>query len=610
MGLDPRPGDICVVIEDSRVGVEGAGGWWFSRPKSLITVEALAGVGDGLAALDRALAAGDWVAGWIAYEAGHALEPRLRAAAAPAMMPGLPLLWFGVFDPPVWRDGAAMEAHWATIQAQARPHHLAPIDDGIDPDLYCDRIQRILDYIAAGDVYQVNYTFPRDFRIEGDALDLYCRLRRAQRVGHGAYVQAGDWTVLSLSPELFFAASDRAITCRPMKGTMARRPDVAGDFAQRARLAADGKNRAENLMIVDLIRNDLSRIAAPGSVRVPRLFDVEALTGVLQMTSTVTAARPPGTPLSAILTALFPCGSITGAPKIRAMEIIAELETAPRGIYTGAIGFAGPDGQARFSVPIRTLAIDADGRGRLGIGSGIVADSAATDEYRECQIKAAFIAADMPSFDLFETLRWSAGEGYSRLPDHLARLAASAAYFGFAYDEVAARAILEQAARKPCGPQMRVRLNLSRLGQFSITAQRFAPSSFAAPPIIGLARHRVRSDDGLLYHKTTRRGFYEAERRHGAAAHGWFDVVFENERGEITEGAFTNVFIARDGELLTPALACGLLPGVLRGALLRDNNVTCREAVLTRHDLATASRIYVGNALRGLIPVQWQPPSA
>lgn len=605
-----RPGDICVVIEDSRVGAKSAGGWWFSQPKGLIAVDALAGIGDGLAALDRALAAGDWVAGWIAYEAGHALEPRLRAAAPPALVPGLPLLWFGVFDPPVWRDGAAMEAYWDAVQAQARPHRLTPIEGGIDADAYQDRIQRILDYIAAGDVYQVNFTFPHDFRIEGDARDLYCRLRRAQRVGHGAYVHAGDWTVLSLSPELFFSATDRTITCRPMKGTMARRPDAAGDLAQRARLATDAKNRAENLMIVDLIRNDLSRIAAPGSVRVPRMFDVEALTGVLQMTSTVTAARPPGTPLSAILTALFPCGSVTGAPKIRAMEIIAELEAAPRGIYTGAIGFAAPDGGAQFNVPIRTLAIDAAGHGRLGIGSGIVAESAATDEYQECRLKAAFIAADMPLFDLFETLRWSAGDGYWRLPDHLARLQASAEYFGFAYDGDQARAILQQAARKPCAAAMRVRLNLSRLGQFSISAQPFAQTPFATPPTIGPARQRVRSDDCFLYHKTTCRGFYEAERRHGAAAHGWFDVVFENERGELTEGAFTNLFIARGGKLLTPALHCGLLPGVLRGALLRDKDVTCQEAVLTRHDLATASRIYVGNALRGLVAVQWRSPSA
>lgn len=603
-----RPRDICILIEDSRTGQDQAGGWWFAKPRRVIETGGLQAVPDCLAALDQALAQGHWVAGWMAYEAGHALEPRLTRHGPPAQVPGLPLLWFGVFDAPLRQDGAAMEAYWTAAESSARPHGLRVAADGIAPADYRAKLARIHDYIAAGDVYQVNFTFPRDYIVTGDPRDLYRRLRRAQRARHGAFIHNGDWTVLSLSPELFFAATAETIACRPMKGTLDRRPDAMGDQAQRERLAHDAKNRAENLMIVDLIRNDLARVAAPGSVAVDSMFDVEALPSVLQMTSAITARRAPGTPLSTLFKALFPCGSVTGAPKIRAMEIIAELESAPRGIYTGAIGFAGPDGSAQFSVPIRTLLIDRAGRGRLGIGSGIVAESGIAAEYHECLLKARFLDADLPPFDLFETLRWTAAEGYWRLDDHLDRLAASAAYFGFAFDAAQARALLAQAVAAPCGSMMRVKLSLSRLGEMAAVAQSFAQNPFTALPAIGLAAQTVRSDDRFLYHKTTQRGFYETARRQAVADHGWFEVVFENERGEITEGSFSNVFIERDGKLLTPALTCGLLPGVLRGALLRDKDVTCEEAVLTRHDLATASRVYVGNALRGLVAVQWVTP--
>ncbi|RME68602.1 MAG: aminodeoxychorismate synthase, component I, partial [Alphaproteobacteria bacterium] len=443
-----------------------------------------------------------------------------------------------------------------------------------------------------------------DFAVGGDPAALYARLRRAQRARHGAFICTGDWTVLSFSPELFFARDGDRLTCRPMKGTLARGLDAAADRAQRARLAADPKNRAENLMIVDLMRNDLARLALPGSVRVGNLFDVEALATVLQMTSTIHATIAHDTPLSALFRALFPCGSVTGAPKIRAMEIIAELEQTPRGVYTGAIGFAGPGATARFSVPIRTMVIDAAGRGRLGIGSGIVAESDVAAEYRECLLKARFLDADWPPFDLFETIGWTPRDGYRLIDEHLARLAASAAYFGFAFESADARRRLAEAAARFAGAPMRVKLSLSRLGHMAVEA-RLLPPAPAAMPTIGPARQAVDSRDCFLYHKTTRRGLYETERRHAAATHGWFDVVFENERGEITEGSFTTVFIERDGGLLTPALSCGLLPGVLRGALLRDKDVTCREAVLTRHDLATARHVYVGNALRGLIAVHW-----
>ena len=392
-----------------------------------------------------------------------------------------------------------------------------------------------------------------------------------------------------------------------MKGTAPRRPSGSEDLAAAAALAVDEKNRAENLMIVDLLRNDLSRVAAPGSVKVPSLFAVETYPTLHQLTSTVTAALAEGLDAIDVIRRLFPCGSITGAPKIRAMEIIRELEPHPRGVYTGSIGWIAPGspeapGDACFNVAIRTALVDAPGTARLGLGSGIVADSIPADEWQECLLKGRFLAAEQPPFDLIETLAWHPGTGYARLERHLARLEQSARYWGFAGDPALWRDTLAEAAATFTRP-MRVRLLAARFGGCAVQAAPLPPGP-SGPVKAVLSELAIDPLDPFRQHKTTHRKALDAARMVLAARTGCFDVLFLNTRGELTEGSFTNIFLERDGELLTPPLASGLLPGVLRAELLDEGRA--REAVLYPQDLETG-RLYLGNSLRGLMAAEVTP---
>jgi para-aminobenzoate synthetase/4-amino-4-deoxychorismate lyase len=379
-----------------------------------------------------------------------------------------------------------------------------------------------------------------------------------------------------------------------MKGTLPRGRTPEEDAALSRELSQDPKSRAENVMIVDLLRNDLGRVCQTGSVRVPKLFTVEVYDGLLQMTSTVTGRLRPGVTAHQLFASLFPCGSVTGAPKRRAMEIIRELEARPRGIYTGAIGYLAPDGDAAFNVAIRTLTVRQE-RAELGIGSGIVIDSKPAEEYAECLLKARFLTDSTPEFTLFETLRWEAG--YPFLSAHLDRLSRSAAYFNYPLSTEAARTALLEAA-KAFQPECvyRVKLSLHRDGRLTVTAHPFTPD--AVPVRVALAATRTDSRDRFYYHKTSHRPRY-AEATRWAQQHGLADVLFFNERGELTEGAISNVFIERGGELLTPPLASGLLPGIYRQHLLATR-ANAREAVLSERDLDSADAIYLCSALRGL----------
>jgi len=458
---------------------------------------------------------------------------------------------------------------------------------GLDEQGHAAAVNRIRDYISAGDCYQVNLTFPLRFEWFGQPLALYARLRERQPVRYGGFVGDDEGGIVSLSPELFLEKRGERLLTRPMKGTAARPLDPAV-------LLSSAKDRAENLMIVDLLRNDLGRVATAGSVTVDRLFDIEDYPTVWQMVSEV-SARVPGVGLGDILRALFPCGSITGAPKIRAMQIVAELEAAPRGLYTGALGWIAPSGDFRLNVAIRTLELAPDHTGKLGIGSGIVADSLAMAEWCECQLKAGFLGNCDPGLKLIETLRREDGV-YPRLNGHLQRLRRSAAWLGFPLDEAGLRRALD-------GPSAsgvwRVRLTLDKAGDIEVQA--FA---LAAEPEIAryawLAGTPVDSDDPLRRHKTTARALYDAVLRDLPADASVFDVVFLNERGEVAEGARSNVFVERDGVLLTPPLSSGALPGVLRAELLATG--LAREAVLCSADLADG--FFLGNALRGLLPVK------
>jgi para-aminobenzoate synthetase / 4-amino-4-deoxychorismate lyase len=519
---------------------------------------------------------GTAAAGFLAYEAGHALEAKLaplRAAPAPDEPP---LLWFGLFDREEEVDAETLLPDPAGAWAgRARPL--------ISRAEYEAALAAVKAHILAGDIYQANLTFAADVPVAGHPLALYAALRTRARAGHGAIVFTGTHWLLSLSPELFFTLEAGRVTTRPMKGTAPRDADPAA-------FAADPKQRAENLMIVDLLRNDLSRVAKAGSVEVPELFAVETYPTILQLTSTVTAALEDGLGPIDLIRALYPCGSITGAPKIRAMEIIDALEASPRGPYCGMIGRLAPDGEAAFNVAIRTLTLRDGARiARLGLGSGIVADSSAGEEWRECLAKGAFVETAR-RFDLIETMRFDPQDGVVDLDRHLERLKASADALDFAFDRHEARNEL-QAATFRAGPS-RVRLVLSRTGALAIEMRPLerAPDE---PVAVAVAALPVSPGDFRLRHKTSDRAFYDEAR----AAAGTFEILFRDSEGFLTEGSFTSLFVARDRVLVTPPLARGLLPGILRGRLIEEGRA--EEGDLVEADLAGG--FYVGNAVRGLV---------
>jgi len=562
--------------------------------------------------MQAALKRGEYAVTVCSYELGAELLQlggQASATASASTPPLAQILLFSQCTPLSPAEvGDWLAAHSFPID---RPSGIANIRPNIGQEAFSGALARIHDYIEAGDTYQVNYTYRLRFDAFGSAHALYARLRGRQPVPYGALVGLEDGgAILSLSPELFVRHEDGLLTARPMKGTApAAPPSQAAENIQRATtLAADPKNRAENLMIVDLLRNDIARVAQTGSVEVPALFEVHRYSSVLQMTSTITARLRDDATLADIFNALYPCGSITGAPKRRTMEIIRELEPDPRGIYTGAIGWFDPSSDGKvgdfcMSVPIRTLMLQpADSpngirHGEMGVGAGIVFDSDAQEEYAECQLKARFLTGLKNEFEIFETMRASRAGGVRHRERHLKRLAASAACFGYAWDEAAANAYLDTAcAMLDAGTDYRLRLALSAAGAFSV---QHAPLSLLTEPVrVLLAPDATESGDLFLRHKTSVRSRYDAAWR-DAEAQGAFDTLFFNERGELTEGGRTNVFVRVDGRWLTPALSCGLLPGVMRGVMLDDPQWQASEAVVTRAMLEAADEIVVCNALRG-----------
>ncbi len=547
-------------------------------------------------ALDRIAAAGRdglWVAGYFAYELGFLFEERLaHLLGEPSPTP---LLWAGLYEAPA-RPGSDEVAPMLAEAGDGEAVDLAP---RWELGAYRQAFDTVKALIAAGDTYQVNLTLKADFTLNGDPLGLYRRLAQSQPVAYGAYINAGDHHVLSRSPELFVARQGDVLSARPMKGTRKRGLSQADDEAGRAALAGDEKNRAENLMIVDLLRNDLGRIAELGSVEVTDLFTVETYRSLHTMTSGIKSRIRPDTGFRTVLENLFPCGSITGAPKLRAMEIIHAVEGGPRGLYTGAIGYLAPSGDFAFNVAIRTAVIDAAGRGEIGIGGGIVADSVADDEYQEALLKLKFLSDPAPSVTLIETFKWTPGEGYVLFERHLDRLLASAAYFALPAARDAIVQLLEENARGWTGP-MRVRLTLGDTGP-ALAAVPLPPT----PARFRFAIHPEPLDSGSVWlaHKTTNRAFYDAPRQRAHDERGLDELVFFNERGELTEGSFTNLFVTLDGVLYTPPLTSGLLPGTLRAELIATGRA--EERMLTLADLAAAEAIFLGNSVRGLVPGEW-----
>lgn len=553
----------------------------------------LAGV---FSAIDNASDNGQWFALACDYELGACFEPK-----TPRLESSRPLLRGWVFSRAQRLDpeevNAFLSGYLSNLAEHQRVAGVAEITPGLDQRDYMEKVDRVRRWITDGDCYQINLTFPMVFRYFGHPVALYAALRRRQPVRYGACVVAPAETVLSFSPELFFERTAGRVVTRPMKGTAPRGSSSEEDQRNRQALLSSAKERAENIMIVDLLRNDLGRLARAGAVQVDSLCEAEAYPTLWQVVSTVSADLPDAH-LGEIFRALFPCGSITGAPKIRAMQCIAELEGAPRGLYTGAVGWVAPGGDCRFNVAIRTLEFDAKGHGRIGVGSGIVIDAEPEREYAECLLKARFLTGLDPGFELIETLRLELGE-YPLLPLHLQRLRDSAKCLGFSCPEEIGDALLAHAEQNGRGVH-RVRLALSHAGAWSISSAELADDAAAKSAII--SEDVLDPDDYLLRHKTTARSRYDRALQALAKRPDVFDAIFLNSRGEVCEGARSNVFVERSGVLITPPLECGLLPGVLRRFLLDSGRAI--EQVLVVEDLLGDDRVYLGNALRGLVPVR------
>lgn len=575
----------------------GGGAWLFENLSRTLSIASAADFSAQCREAESCAQSGEHVVVALNYELGHLFEP--RSGTVPEGVLG----HFWLFSERRFLSPEALSSHLKALAGDPpRPAVVADFMPALAESAHREAVARIREYIAAGDCYQVNFTFPFTGQCLGDPLALYARLRQAQPVAHGGLIVTPEACILSLSPELFIERQDGVIRARPMKGTAARSAVAAEDVAAHRALSASVKDRAENVMIVDLIRNDLGRIATPGSVRVESMCSVEAYPSVYQMTSSVSADSDAD--LLRVLTALFPCGSITGAPKVRAMQIIRELERQPRGLYTGALGWLGSAGAFSLSVAIRTLQVDAGGGVRYGVGGGIVWDSEPGAEYAECLLKASFVTRADPGFLLIETLRLEDGS-FPLLDLHLDRLQASARGLGFVCDRQGIADTLQTLAAKHGQGMHRVRLTLGRAGDAVLTMAPLIPTE--APMSATLSPHRLRAQDPWLRHKTTVRDLYERELAKLQADSRLFDVIFLNERDEVCEGARSNVFVRMvPGEpLLTPPLSCGLLPGVLRRQLLESGQAL--EAILREADLRRAAELYLGNALRGLIRVGLEP---
>ena len=565
----------------------------YRDPVSVVRCEKPSDVAEAFERIEAGLAAGLHAAGFCAYELGYALEPRM-APGPPQPGAGAPLLWMGLFASPTLASAAIIDDAFAGLGPPAPLGALVP---DLDASAHAYRVRRIKALIAAGVIYQANLTFKMRFNGCTDPLKLYAALRTRQPTAHCGVVILDDLAVLSVSPELWIESRDGQATTRPMKGTQARRADVTEDAAARAALLADPKQRAENVMITDLLRNDLSRISRRGSVRTPALFTVETYPTFHALTSTVTATLRPESNLMARFVALFPCGSIVGAPKIRAAEVIRDLESEPRGVYTGGLGEIAPNGDMRFNVAIRTAVVMSDGRGDYGVGGGIVADSTPADEYDEALLKSRVLEDLAPAYQLIETFRWSVTIGFVRLDRHLARLEASASLLGFAFDRAAAWDILDREARAwTVWEDRRVRLSLDRDGTMDVRVSPVAPPS---DYVMRVTRARAVLDGGdpFLRHKTTQRAVYDAAFAE-AVDLGFDEALLLNRHGGVAEASRNTVFVSKDGRWITPPLSAGVLPGVLRQALLEAGEV--REGELTPEDLRRAPVWRLGNSLHGL----------
>jgi para-aminobenzoate synthetase / 4-amino-4-deoxychorismate lyase len=554
---------------------------YFTDPITIITTDSLNEVLSCLQQVEQAVAEGYYAVGYVAYEAASAFNPHFMTAAPN----NWPLIWFGIFKQPATTFPHSPNADRYPINWQANVNH----------QHYQQAIETIKKQIAEGNTYQTNYTIRLNGYFDHDPYALYLHLLQAQRADYSAYLDLGDKVILSASPELFFHYQQGRIVTKPMKGTAARGLTLADDEVQRQHLFSE-KNQAENMMIVDLLRNDLNQIAKTGTVKVEQLFASERYPTVWQMTSTVSAQLPQSISMTQLFTALFPCGSITGAPKQSTMALIAELEGEARGVYCGAIGMITPDDQAIFNVAIRTLTLDKQcGQAQYGVGGGITWDSTAKDEYQEIINKVQILYQSPRSHQLLESLLLEEGD-YFLLNRHLSRLAQSADYFDFSYSLSTLQQQLHNCAQQHNKGTYKVRVLLASDGQLTLNVEPIAPLD-NQPLFASFADKPVNSQNPFLYHKTTRREYYPAATLNR-------EYLLFNERDEITEFVNGNVVLIINGEWLTPEIHCGLLPGTLRSEWLAQQKI--KPAILTRGDVKRADKIIFINSVRKWREVCWQ----
>jgi para-aminobenzoate synthetase/4-amino-4-deoxychorismate lyase len=563
-----------------KVVLKHSGKWLcFSQPERILRADRLEQV---LPMIQQAETSGLFAAGFIAYEAAAAFDAALKTHSCE----GFPLLCFGLFPAP--------EVLEEIEEIPGAHYEIGPLAPSVTRDEFVSTIARIKARIAEGATYQVNYTYRLNADFAGDAWTFFHALVKDQKTDHAAFVVMDGYAICSASPELFFSLNDGTIISRPMKGTAQRGRTFFEDLKQAKALRHSEKDCSENIMIVDMIRNDIGRIAKPGSIKTISVFDVEKYPTVWQMTSTVSGRTV--APVSAILKALFPCASITGAPKTKTMELIQGLEDRPRNIYTGSVGYLTPQGEACFNVAIRTALIDQkNGTLEYGVGGGIVWDSDAASEYEETLLKARVLTRPRPDFQLLETMLWEPASGIFLLDGHLQRLGRSAAYFDVPLDVHAIREALEQALQDIERSPHKIRLLLSRDGGFEIQTTPLVQQQDERI-VVALAKEPVNSQDVFLFHKTTHRSVYEQAK---ADFPDCADVILWNERGEVTEGCIANVVIRKDGKLLTPPVDCGLLAGVFREQLIKSGEV--EEGVVMAEDLWTADDVFLVNSVR-----KWQ----
>ncbi len=587
-----------VFLETNRFDKHNKSSYLFKNPVEIISCNTPSRIKPSIDRIEYFIKRGYFAAGFLSYEAGFGLEEALKAKRDC----NFPLLWFGIFRDPERIDHSKI---LFDDDVSKGGYRIKDIEAEISRREYINSIKKIKAYIEKGDTYQVNHTFKLNFSFSGPIMDLYLHLRKKQSVSYSALIKFDEKYILSFSPELFFKRKKELIQVKPMKGTADRGRLLREDRDNAKQLYLCPKNRSENIMIVDLLRNDLSRISKKGTVKTKRFFDIEKYESLFQMTSTVEGKVRTGVSLYELFKATFPSGSVTGAPKISSMKIIDELEKSPRRIYTGSIGFLSPNGESAFNVAIRTLLIDTQRKkGEMGIGSGIVYDSDPKKEHAECILKAKFLTEKVRDFLLIETLLWEPNKGYPLLKFHLDRLSGSAKYFSYKYDKKRITALLNRLSRILGNNSYRVRLLLDKSGGISTAHTIIKRNSDIK--LVAFSHKIIDSADRFLFHKTTNRKIYDNEYKK-YKKQGFFDVIFQNEKDEVTEGAISNIFIKKDGRYYTPPVECGLLNGVYRRYLISEKILKIEEKVLNADDIRTADKIILTNAVRGVVTVRFCP---